>query len=128
LIETTPMVRVEPDNTAARIRAWLRANPQIAKDKYEATRGRVDGHCYVASEAYFYANGGDDSELEVYCLSHSHGTHWFLKDDKGVIDLSIEHPEHGEKIPYSDATHRAFITGYEPSQRAKRINKELDLW
>jgi len=129
-LETTLMIYVEPDETARAIREWLRAHPEIAKDKYYSERGSVVGHCYVASEAYFHADGGEDSDLEVYCLSHDNGTHWFLKhpEDGEIIDLSIESPEHGEQIPYDDATHRAFITGYEPSQRAETINEALDLW
>jgi hypothetical protein len=124
------VIFVEPDETAAEIRQWLREHPEIAKDKYHAERGSVEGHCYVASEAYFYADGGEDSDLEVYCLSHEQGTHWFLKNpERGeILDLSIEAPEDGEHIPYEQATHRAFITGYEPSQRAITINEALDLW
>lgn len=124
------MIHVQPDETAQRIREWLRTNPEIAKEKYNATRGSVEGHCYVASEAYFYADGGEDSDLDVYCLSHSNGTHWFLKNPENgeIVDLSIEKPQDGYSIPYEDATHRAFITGYTPSQRAEKINEELDLW
>jgi hypothetical protein len=121
-------VFVEPDSTAREIREWLREHPEIAKDKYEAKKGWVTGHCYVASEAYFYADGGEDSDLDVYCLSYDDGTHWFLRNGDEIIDLSIELPEHGDKIPYQQATRRAFITGYKPSQRAERINAELDLW
>lgn len=123
------MIVVEPDDTARRIREWLRANPGIAKDKYDAREGEVYGHCYVASEAYFYAMGGEDSDLEVYQLGYDGGgSHWFLKRPGEIVDLSIENPEDGHGIPYDDATHRAFIRGYTPSKRAERINDALDLW
>jgi len=123
------MIHVQPDATAKRIREWLRAHPEIAKDKYDATAGRVDGHCYVASEAYFYADGGEDSDLMPACLSWPNGgTHWFLRNGEEIIDLSVETVQEAERIPYDDARNRAFITGYTPSQRAERINEELDLW
>jgi len=121
-------LEVCPDETAREVREWLRTHPEIAKDKYHAEHGSVEGHCYVASEAYFYANGGEDSDIDIYCLSHEHGTHWFLERDGTVLDLSIEQTEHGRHIPYDDATRRAFITGYNPSKRAERINEDLDLW
>lgn len=127
-MESVTNIFVSPDETAERIREWLRNHPEIAKDKYEANEGEVYGHCYVASEAYFYADGGEDSDLDVYCLSHKDGTHWFLGNNGEVIDLSIETPQEGENIPYTEAQRRAFITGYEPSKRAERINEELDLW
>jgi len=117
-------VFVEPDETARRIREFLRENPEIAKDKYHAERGSVEGHCYVASEAYFYADGGVESDLDVYCLSHSHGTHWFLRNGDEIIDLSIEDPRQGQEILYDQATRRAFITGYTPSNRCKELMDE----
>lgn len=122
------MIHTEPDETARDIREWLRANPSIAKEKYNAERGSVEGHCYVASEAYFYADGGQDSDLDIYCLSHANGTHWFLRNGEDILDLSIEKPQHGYGIPYDEATKRAFITGYEPSQRAIEVNEALGLW
>jgi len=125
------MIHVEPDETASAIREWLREHPEIAKEKYNATHGSVEGHCYVASEAYFYADGGEDSDLDPHCLSWENGgTHWFLQnsDNGEIIDLSIEQREDGYPIPYGEATRRAFITGYTPSQRAETINEALDLW
>jgi len=121
-----------PDETAARIRAWLRNHPEIAKG-YNAQEGSVYNHCYVASEAYFHANGGKGSGIDIYCLSWSDvdpgydGTHWYLKDDSW-IDLSLETVDDGTDIPFEQGRRRAFITGYEPSQRAERINEDLDLW
>lgn len=127
--DALPVV-VEPDPNARRIRKWLREHPEIAKGKYDAREGSVEGHCYVASEAYFYARGGEGSGLDVYCLSHADGTHWYLRDPDGDywIDLSIETPADGGLIPYREGTRRAFITGYEPSKRSERVNDALDLW
>lgn len=127
------MVEVCPDDVATRIRAHLREHPEIADGKYNAKEGSVEGHCYVASEAYFYAQGGEDSELDIYCLSWGDvdpeygGTHWYLKGTDW-IDLSVETVAQAEQVPFDMGRRRAFITGYEPSQRAKQINEALDLW
>lgn len=121
-------LQVEPDETARRIRAWLREHPEIAKGKYEAEKGSVEGHCYVASEAYFYANDGEESGLSVYCLSHPGGTHWYLRDGDVWVDLSIPTRYHGRDIPYADGRRRAFIMGYTPSKRAEQVNEALGLW
>jgi len=127
------MVEVCPESVAKRIREYLRKHPEIAKGKYNAQKGSVEGHCYIASEAYFYAKGGQDSNLDIYCLSWSDvdpnysGTHWYLKGDDW-IDLSVETVAQAEQIPFEKGRRRAFITGYKPSQRALTINEELDLW
>jgi len=127
------MVEVCPESVAKRIREYLREHPEIAKGKYNAQKGSVVGHCYVASEAYFHAKGGQDSNLDIYCLSwgdvdpNYSGTHWYLKGDDW-IDLSVETVAQAEQIPFENGRRRAFITGYTPSQRAITINEELDLW
>jgi len=122
------MIHVEPDETAQRIREWLRTHPEIAKEKYNADYGSVEGHCYVASEAYFYADGGQDSDLLPACWSHENGTHWFLRNGDEILDLSIPTVEEARQIPHDEGRNRAFITGYTPSQRAERINEALGLW
>lgn len=115
---------VEPDDTAKAIRDYLRGHPEIAKGKYHAEPGKVYGHCYVASEAYYHLT---DDDPAIYCLSYDEGgTHWFLTrdDDRTVIDLSIEHPSDGLGISYADAQRRAFITGYDPSKRTQTVMAE----
>ncbi len=122
-------VLVEPDETAARIRSWLRQHPEIAKDKYDAEKGSVEGHCYLASELFFYANGGEDSELNIHCLSWDNGdTHWYLSNDIVYLDLSIPTMRQAIQIPHEKGRTRAFLTGYEPSQRAETVNDALGLW
>lgn len=125
----TPNVIVEPDETAAEIRNYLRQHPELRKDEYDGREHTVDGLCYVAAESYFHAMGGTDSGLDIYCLSWSDvdpsysGTHWYLRrSDSGVwVDVGLEDPSDAEDIPFESGTRRAFITGYEPSQRSVTV-------
>jgi len=132
-----PEVLVEPDDTAARIRAFVREHPDVRKAEYEIAGDPVQGACYVLAEAYFHARGGTNSDLEVYRIGwddiydDASGAHWFLRDGEGeddpVIDLSLPTPAHGDDVPWNRARHRAFITGYDPSNRAQRVLEPLNL-
>jgi len=119
-------VVVEPDGTARELRDYVRDNPDVRHEDYRDADDPVREACYVLAEAYFHAQGGTDSDLDIYCLSWSdvdpdyEGTHWFLRDD-AVVDLSLPDPAAGETVPWEVATRRAFITGYEPSNRAQRV-------
>ena len=120
-------ILVEPDDVARQIRDYIRSNPDIRKAEYATPEDALNGSCYVAAEAYWHADGAADSDLEVNCLSWSDvdpaydGTHWFLRRDNEIIDLSLATPDDGEHVPWDTARTRVFITGYEPSQRAETI-------
>ncbi|SEO70676.1 hypothetical protein SAMN05216388_101759 [Halorientalis persicus] len=126
-------VLVEPDDTAERLRDYVRAHPDVRKDQYSGYDDPIMGACYVLAESYFHSMGGTDSDLEVYRLGWDDvdpsydGSHWFLRNaDDAVIDLSLPTPEDGD-VPWDVAKHRAFITGYEPSNRAQRVLEALNL-
>jgi len=122
-------VVTEPDETARQIRAYLRQHPELRKDEYDGREQTVDGLCYVAAESYFHAKGGTDSGLDIYCLSWSDvdpeysGTHWYLRrrDCETWVDVGLEDLADAENIPFETGTRRAFITGYEPSQRSATV-------
>jgi hypothetical protein len=129
-------VLVAPDDTADRLRDHVRSHPELVHDDYQ---DHVDGDpikqaCYLLSEAYFHACGGEDSELEVYRLGWDdvdpayEGAHWFLRRGEDVIiDLSLPAPTDGDNVPWEVARHRAFITGYTPSNRTQRVLAALDI-
>lgn len=125
-------VFVEPDATARQIREYIRSHPDIRKDEYATPEDALQGSCYVAAEAYWHADGGADSDLDVCCLSWSDvdpaydGTHWFLRNENEIIDLSLSTPAEGDGVPWDTARTRVFITGYEPSQRAQTILEAID--
>jgi len=133
-------ILVEPDDVARKLREYVRAHPDVRKDQYSGYDDPVEGACYVLSECYFHANGGQDSDLDIYCLSWSDvdeqydGTHWFLRRNAGeemhqgpVIDLSLPTPAAGDNVPWTTATRRAFLTGYEPSDRTQRVLDALEM-
>lgn len=131
---TVPEILVEPNDVARRLREYVRENPDVRKAEYQTDHDPITGACYVLAEAYFHAQGGTDSELDIYCLSWSDvdpeydGTHWFLRrDDDAVVDLSLPKPVNGETVPWDAATRRAFITGYDPSNRTERVLDALDI-
>jgi hypothetical protein len=128
-------VRIAPDDTAQELRDYVRAHPGVRKDSYAVDGDPVEGACYVLSEAYFHAAGGTD-RFGVYRLDWSEmyddadSAHWFLRDtdaEDTVIDLSLPTPADGDAVPWDAARHRAFITGYEPSNRAKRVLDALNI-
>jgi hypothetical protein len=129
----TNAITVEPDETARRLRDYVRDHPEIRKDEYAGYDDPIEGACYVLAEAYFHARGGTDSSLDVYRLDWSEiyddadGAHWFLRDGDTVIDLSLPTPADGDSVPFDEARHRAFITGYQPSNRTQRVLDALDL-
>ncbi|MFW6435950.1 MAG: hypothetical protein ACOCY1_06165 [Halovenus sp.] len=125
--QPAPEIVVEPDAIAAQLRAYVREHPEVRHEDYRDADDPLVESCYVLSEAYFHARGGQDSGLEVYRLDwgeiydDADGAHWFLRDGATVIDLSLTAPEDGRGLPWGQARHRAFITGYEPSARAERL-------
>lgn len=126
-------VIVAPDDTACRLREYVRDHPDVRHDDYRDCDDPLQESCYVLAEAYFHARGGAASSLEVYRLDWADvsddgvGAHWFLRADDTVIDLSLPTPAHGDTIPWDRAQHRAFITGYTPSNRTQRVLDALDI-
>jgi hypothetical protein len=54
-----PDVLIEPDDTAARLRDYVRENPSVRKDEYDHDDvDPIQGACYLLAEAYFHAAGG----------------------------------------------------------------------
>ena len=128
-------ILVEPDTTAAQLRQFVRDNPSVRKDQYDYDDDvdPVQGACYLLNEAFFHATGDRDT-YDVYRLDWSdvderlEGAHWFLRDDTdAVIDLSLPAPMDGVDVPWNQARHRAFITGYTPSNRTQRALEALGL-
>lgn len=127
-------VAVVPDQTAHRIRNYLRHTPELLKEEYNTDDPDtgLDGMCYPLSEAYYHATG---KTLDVYCLSWEDvdesydGTHWYLRDpnSKTFIDLGIPFESGVELPPFETGRCRAFITGDSPSERTKVVLDSLSI-
>jgi hypothetical protein len=127
---------IAPDETARRFREYVRDHSELVYDEYQPECDRsLNGACYVLAESYFHAAGGTESGLDIYCLSWSdvgvggEGTHWFLRRQQSgtVVDLGLDTSEQAARIRFSEATRRAFITGYQPSAWCKRVLDALTL-
>jgi len=122
-------VLVIPDETAFAIRQYLREHPELRAEEYadDDAEDPLTSLCYPAAEAYYHATG---CEHEIYCLSWGdvdvelEGTHWYLRESEGEcrwIDLSLPLMPPVELPPFAEGTHRGFITGDEPSERAQQV-------
>ena len=127
-------IEIVPDETARRLHGHVRDHPELVYDEYQPEQDRsLNGACYVLAESYFHATGGTESGLDIYCLSWSdvggEGTHWFLRrrESETVVDLALDTSEQVDFIPFTEATRRAFITGYQPSARCNRVLDALIL-
>lgn len=108
------------------IQTELRESPDLLKPEYREREDRhpLEGHCYVAAEAYFHAVGGYDSEYTVHRISHEGETHWFLRDGEGtVVDPTATQFE--TPVPYDESTKTGFLTRT-PSKRAQQVLDALN--
>jgi uncharacterized HAD superfamily protein len=105
------------------IRSYLSGATDLRKPEYHSHPHPLGGHCYVASEAYFHAHGGYDSDLTIWTISHEDVTHWFLCDGNDtVIDLTAD--QFQTPPAYAEATRRGFLTR-KPSKRAQTVLDSL---
>lgn len=128
-------VLVAPDPDAAAIRDFLAAHPELVDGEYadREADSPLSLLCYPAAEAYYHLT---DCNPEVYCLSWSDvdgdlsGTHWYLREsagDRRWIDLSLPLMPPVDLPPFAEGTHRGFITGDGPSERAGEVLREADV-
>ena len=96
----------------------------LLKPEYKKMEGKnkYTGHCYVASECYYYLSG---EKLSVYHIKHEGSTHWYLRDEyNGIIDLTSL--QFKTPVPYDEGRRGFFLTN-KPSKRTnKLINKIND--
>jgi hypothetical protein len=77
-------------------------------------KNKYTGHCYVATECYYYLHY---QKFSVYHIKHENSTHWFLKDENNsVIDLTAA--QFKTDVPYEQAKRGFFLTN-KPSKRTQ---------
>lgn len=98
----------------------------IIKSKYDTKdpKDRLDGLCYVASEAMYHLTGGKNT-WKPSQMEHEGVSHWFLvhKDTGTVFDLTES--QFQTPVPHDEARGRGFCTG-EPSKRARVLIERVE--
>ena len=85
-------------------------------------KNKFTGHCYVASETYYYLS---NEKLKVYHINHENSTHWFLKDYKDNI-IDITKGQFKTDVPYHKAKRGFFLTKTPSKRSLKLIDKVLN--
>lgn len=95
----------------------------LLKKEYKTLpdKNKFTGHCYVASEAYYYLS---KEELQVFHIRHEDSVHWFLKDiDGNIIDITKN--QFKTPVPYKKARRGFFLTQF-PSKRAVQLMNKVN--
>jgi len=104
-------------------RALRRMGPKYLKSSYKSKWSRerpTTGYCYVVSEfLYHYIF---KRNVDVYFTRVGKGTHWYLKQDGKIIDLTADQFI-DETVNYNKGQRASFITKH-PSKRAIRLYNE----
>ena len=88
-------------------------------------RDSMYGHCYVASQALYFSQGGYDSGWTVWQVRvPGEGSHWFLKNPEGdVVDPTASQFAPGA-VPYDRAVKKAWVSQKSfpgPDKRTRRV-------
>lgn len=75
--------------------------------------GTVDGHCYVATECFYYVYGRDHGWKPMVYRSDDGDTHWWLEKGGEVLDITAE--QFKEEYNYSSGHGQSFMS--HPSKR-----------
>lgn len=83
--------------------------------------GPVDGHCYVATECFYYLYGKDNG-WKPKCYRNDEGdSHWWCEKDGVVLDITAEQFEHYEH--YDKGHGQAFMS--HPSKRCRELTRRI---
>jgi len=98
----------------------------LLQPRFRGHSNPIFGHCYVASEALYHLTG---RTLRPHYLKVNGETHWVLKDNEEIIDITKEQFNHD--LDYSTAKSCGFLTK-EPSKRARvlieRVKGEMECY
>jgi hypothetical protein len=123
----TTAVLVEPDDTAARIRAECRDWAALMPDDYDPAAGEppLTVLCYVVAEAYYFAQDKPDA-LTPERRSHDDGSHWYLRrDDDAVLDLSLRADREYAREWFDAGQPSGFLSHPNPSNRTAKVLDRL---
>ena len=93
----------------------------LLKPKYRGIKIKHFGHCYVATECFYYIYGRRNGWFP-YCHRNRKGeTHWWLQKDDEILDITSE--QFDMPYPYEKG-HKQFFVNY-PSKRCKILAKRI---
>ena len=94
----------------------------LLKPEYRRKKNRrpFEGHCYVATEAFYYL-WGKNNGWKPYCNRDSRGTHWWLENNNTVLDLTADQFPRG--YDYSKGHSQFFIS--HPSKRCMELVRRV---
>ena len=94
----------------------------LLRPRYRGLPGKYAGHCYVATECFYYLYGREHS-YKPKCFRYLNGdTHWWLEKDGDVLDITEEQLSPG--FDYSKG-HSQFFMCY-PSKRCKELARRAE--
>ncbi len=83
--------------------------------------GPMDGHCYVATECFYYVYGKEHGWKPMVYRSDEGDTHWWLEKDGEILDITEEQLEEG--YDYARGHGQAFMS--HPSKRCRVLTKRI---
>jgi hypothetical protein len=95
--------------------------PDLLKPKYRGSSNIFYGHCYVASEALYHLYGKRYG-YKPYVMRVNNDTHWFLKKNDHIIDLTKK--QFNFDLDYTTARRCSFLT-VSPSKRCRILISRL---
>src|SRR5581483_10235697 len=102
----------------------------LLKPGIESGANPLQGHCYVASEAYYHMMGGAASGLKPKRMRIGNDVHWWLEDKDGNV-IDITHDQFPTPVPYDQGRGGGFLTS-QPSKRAQilidRLTQKSSRW
>ena len=83
--------------------------------------GPLDGHCYVATECFYYLYGKKNGWKPMVYRSDNGDTHWWLSKDGERIDITAGQFKDG--YDYSEGHVQAFQS--HPSKRCLKLTDKI---
>ena len=97
----------------------------LLKPQYrDKTKNRFWGHCYVASETFYYLVGGKESGYAPRRIKVNGINHWFLQhlETDEIVDITSQ--QFDFDIDYSLSKKASFLTQF-PSKRSLKLMEKV---
>jgi hypothetical protein len=96
------------------------------RDAVEAGAHPLTGHCYIVTEALWYALGKERGYWTSEYVRHEGGTHWYLRHRQTGVVCDPTAAQFSEPPPYEKGCGCGFLTA-RISRRAKALSYRAGL-